>query len=291
MKKNKAKKRLLGNSSFTIEKKDIISDLSRKRGSSLFLGKYSIPEVEAVLKKRNFFKEAKKRGLLPLKLHLDSSEFPLQRFQLFHKKKKPQNLIVDLKIKEGKPNPEQRGAWVASFSQFEYLILEWLTLQNPLEEFSSNQIPLPGQAHPGLSLGKKVLDLFIYLARVNKNDAILAYPAYFHNALLFSRYFYFFNPEKQGEILAIRKRFSKVPFRKLAWIVHWNCMREKDKNVYEWKAEEQVFPLNKKLKNYFDSRGYKKKVKKSIEEKVYSIDWDCYGKKIREKHKNYELNS
>ncbi|MBS3819807.1 hypothetical protein KGY73_09945 [bacterium] len=285
MKKFKSMKNSQRNNSFTLNKEDINLDLSRKRGSSLFLGKYSIQEVEAVLKKRNFLKEAQKRGLLPLKSHLNSSEFPLQRFQLFHKKKKPKNLIVDLKIKEGKLNLDPKRPWLASFSQFRYLILEWLTLQNPLQDFSSNQIPLPGQEHPGLSLGKKVMNLFVYLARLNRNDGILAYPAYFHNALLFSRYFYFFNPEKQGEILAIRKTFSDVPFRKLAWIIHLKCLREKDKNVYEWNAEEQVYPLNKDLKNYFDSKEYKKKAKQKREEERYSIDWDCYEKKIKNEPK------
>ena len=46
-------------------KEEIFSELAEKRGSSLFLGKYSLNAVLAVLKKRNFLKEAKKKGRTP----------------------------------------------------------------------------------------------------------------------------------------------------------------------------------------------------------------------------------
>ncbi len=33
-----------------------------------------------------------------------------------------------------------------------------------------------------------------------------------------------------------------MPFRQLAWVVHLNCLRRADGSVYEWQAEEQVYP-------------------------------------------------
>ena len=83
----------------SIEDGDIYSELVEKRGSSLFLGKYSIEEINSVLRKRSFYKEAQKRGLFPVQFDLDSSEFPpLQRFRIFFKKAQPENLVVDLRI-------------------------------------------------------------------------------------------------------------------------------------------------------------------------------------------------
>ena len=262
-----------------VEEKDIFADLMGDKGSSLLLGKYSIQEVFAVLRKRNFFKDAQNRGLWPLEFDLDSSEYPLQRFRIFYREKKTENLIVDLKIKEAIFRLEKRLADEISVPQFKFLVLDWLTLQNPLLEFSGDLLPLPGQNHPGLKLGKKVLDLFAYMARLDKLDGILAFPAYFHNALLFSRQFSFLNPLKQGEVLAIRKTFRSIPFRQLAWIVHLECLKEKSLGVYSWKAEEQVHPLNKILKDYFDSRAYRKKVKQSQHKSDFSIDWECFHKK------------
>lgn len=262
-----------------IEEKDVFADLMGDKGSSLLLGKYSLQEVSSVLKKRGFFKDAQHKGLWPLEFDLDSSEYPLQRFRIFYREKKTENLIVDLKIREAVFRPEKRLAADISASQFRFLALDWLTLQNPLLEFSGDHLSLPGQICPGLKLGKKVLDLFVYLARLNRLDGILAFPAYFHTALMLLRQFSFLNPSKQGEVLAIRSSFRSIPFRQLAWIVHLECIREKTLGSYKWEAEEQVHPLNKVLKDYFDSKGYKKKVKESQQKYDFSIDWECFERK------------
>ena len=261
---------------------DIFSSLTEKKGTSLFLGKYSLNQVAAVLKKRNFFKDAQKRGLWPLEFDLDSSQYPLQRFRVFFKKKSLENTIVDLKIKEGAFRLKKELPIEFPQSPRNFLILEWLTLQNPLSSFSEEKSALPGQKYPGLGLGKKVVDLFIYLARVTRTDGLLAFPAYFHNALLFMRYFHFINPEKTAEVQALRKSFSGVKFKQLAWIVHLNCVRDGQGNVFEWKAEEQVYPLNRDLKDYFDSKKYQAIVREKQKHLSFEIDWDCFKKKMNE---------
>ena len=265
-----------------IGERDILSDLTEEKASSLFLGRFSLPEVLAVLGKRNLFKEAQNRQLWPLAFHLDSSSYPVQRLQIFLKEKDPEKLIVDLKIREGSLTPKGYLHLPAAFYDYDFLILEWLTLQNPLIEFSEKRPPLPGQQHPGLGLRKKVVDIFVYLARITRKDGLLAFPAFFHNALLFSRFFYFLNPEKLAEILAIEKSFPKIPFKHLAWIVYLNCLKWDDGKIYEWKAEEQVYPIHKVLKGYFDSREYKRKVKRGSKKADFTIDWIGYERKLDE---------
>ena len=266
--------------SLLIKEEEIISELMDKSGTGLFLGKYPLNAVLVVFKKRNFFKEAKKRKLWPLEFDLDSTDFPpLQRLRIFYRLKNPKNMVIDLKIKESRNRIKNEIGFEGPLPEFNFLTLEWLTLQNPLQEFSKKKAPLPGQKHPGLSLGKKVVDLFIYLARLNRNDGILAFPSYFHNALLFSRYFHFVNPEKKAEVLAIRKTFSKLSFKELAWIVHLDCLLVNGKNIYKWRAEEQIYPMNKLLEKYFKSRQYKDKVKNAQKRNDYSIDWDSYKRK------------
>jgi len=264
-----------------IREKDIFSDLTGEKGSSLFLGKFSMNEVLSVLKKRNFFNDARKRKLWPLVYKLDSSEYPLQRYMIYYKEKKQKNLIVDLKIKESLFRPKKELVEGIYPPQYKFLVLDWLTLQNPLLSFSPEKPFLPGQNYPGLSLGKKVMDIFVYLARVTKKDGILAFPAYFHNALLFSRYFYFLNPDKEAEVNAIKNSFPDVSFKQLAWIVYIDCLRSKDNRIYEWQAEEQVYPICESLRNYFDSKMYKNRVKESLKKLHFLIDWDCYQKKLK----------
>jgi hypothetical protein len=261
---------------------ELFSSLVEKKGTSLFLGRYSLNQVVALLRKRNFFKEAKKRKLWPLEFDLDSSEYPRQRFQIFYKKKKHENMIVDLKIMEGVFHPKKKTTLGVSLSEYNFLMLEWLTLQNPLLSFSGEKTPLPGQKHPGLGLGKKIVDIFIHLARITRKDGLLISPAYFHNTLLFSRYFHFINPEKSGEVQAIRRSFPDVPFKQLAWIVHFNCMKDNQGKEYEWMAEEEVYPLNKELIDYFDSKEYREIAEKSEKHLSFWIDWECYKKRRNE---------
>ncbi len=267
--------------SFLVSQDDLFSDLDRKKGSTLFLGKYTLSEAAVVLKKKSFTREAQKRKLWPINSELDSSEFPpLQRLKMFYKDNRPENLVVDLKIREGRFKPVTELPLKFSFSRYDFLVLEWLTLQNPHLPFSGDKTPLPGQNYRGLNLGKKIIDLFVYLARLNRNDGILAFPAYFHNALLFSRNYHFINPEKKAEVQAIRKSFPHISFKQLAWIVHLNCMRDSENNIYKWKAEEQIYPLNKEMKKYFISKEYAEMVNEKEKKMKYSIDWSCYWEKI-----------
>jgi hypothetical protein len=273
---------LFGNDTPLVREADILSDLTEEKATSLFLGRYSMTEVTAVLGKRNFFREAQKRDLWPLAFDLDSSGYPVQRLQIFRETSKPENLIVDFKIREGRLAPNSRLQLDPSFYKFDFLILEWLTIQNPLLLFSVKRPPLPGQKHPGLGVGKKVVDLFVNLARLLRKDGLLAFPAYFHNALLFSRYFHFLNPEKAAEILAIEKAFPRIPFKHLAWIVYLNCLKLANGDTYEWKAEELIYPLNKTLKDYFDSKSYKRRLKQTLKSRSFTIDWDGYESKLDE---------
>jgi len=275
---------LLGDSSILMEEEDIFADLVEKKGTELFLGKYTLSGVQAVLDKKSFIKDAKKKNLWPLKLALDSSEFPpLQRFQVFYKEKEQENVVVDLKIREMIFRPKNELSEATSHSAFTMLFLEWLTLQNPLLEFAPDRPALPGQKYPGLKLGKKILDIFAYLAWINNSDGILAFPCYLHNALLFMRAFRFLRPEKRGEVLAIRKASRDVPFHKLAWIVHLNCLKDAEGRIYEWKAEEQIYPMNKSLKHYFVSKDYKEKVKQAEQSLRLSIDWALFEQKMKDR--------
>ena len=268
---------------FLIEGDDLMGDLAGKKGTSLFLGKHSIQEVETVLRKRNFYREAKKRNLWPLEYTMDSSNFPpLQRLQIFYQTKQPDNLVVDLKIREGRLRMNNPDVLVQPLPESNYLVLEWLTIQNPLQRFGSNRTPLPGQKSPGMGLGHKVIDLFVYLSRINRNDGILAFPAYLHNALLFSRAFHFLNPDKEAEVRAVRTSFPEVTFKELAWIVHLDCVVEEGKGFYKWKAEEQVYPLSRPIKLYFESSEYRTAIKQSAMTKKFSIDSEKYSRKKEE---------
>jgi hypothetical protein len=255
-----------------VDEREIFSELAAKGGSSLFLGRYSLGEVLSVLDKKGFLREARKRFLWPLAYELDSSEHPLQRFRIFLREPAPENLIVDVKLKEYDFAAAETVPGRPALGPQKVLAFEWLTLQNPLVKFGDPFTPLPGQIRPGLRMRTRVMDLFAYLARLLRKDGLLAFPAYFHNAVLFSRYFRFWNPGKEAEVLAIRRAFSHLPFRQMAWAVHLGCLRRPDGSVYEWSAEEQLYPLTRPLREYLDSREYRRSVKAGLKGAVFTFD-------------------
>jgi hypothetical protein len=266
-----------------VDEREIFTDLAVKKGSSLFLGRYSLNEVLAVLNKKGFLREARKRFLWPLAYELDSSDYPLQRLQIFLREPGPDNLIVDVKVKETEFVPKEvAGLAAPSLPPQKALAFEWLTLQNPLMKFGEQFTPLPGQTRPGLSMRAKIMDLFLYLGRLTHKDCLLAFPAYFHNAVLFSRYFHFWKPRKEAEVLAIRRTFRHMSFKQLAWVVHLNCLRRGDGSVYEWRAEEQINPLTRPLKEYFDSRPYRDIARYGRKPAVFSVEWAEFERKSRD---------
>ena len=88
------------------------------------------------------------------------------------------------------------------------------------------------------------------------------------------------NPAKEAEIIAIRKSFPDISFKTLAWIVHSNCLIKDSGELYEWEAEEQVYPLHKSLCMYFDSKVYRNAVRKSEKDQSYAVDWECFKQKL-----------
>jgi len=266
-----------------VDESEIFGSLGERRGTVLFLGRYTANEVSGVLAKMGFLKEARKRGLWPIAIDLDSSEYPpLQRFQIYHRDRVPDRLIVDLKIREGVFDPKGKNLVPAPLRKFSTLVFEWLTLQNPEAEFSGRHGSLPGQLHPGLGMSKRIMDIFIYLGRTVGKDGLLAFPAYYHNAVLFSRYFKFANPAKEAEVQTIRRTFSHVPIKQMAWVVHRNCLKRADGSPYEWTAEEQVLPLVRDIREHFESRAYRDRVREGLNRTKFTVDWGEFERKSRE---------
>jgi hypothetical protein len=259
---------------------EIFSALREGRGTSLFLGKFTMSEVMAVLGKKGFIKEARKRGLWPLVTDLDSSGFPCQRLRIFTREASPEKLIVDLKIREGVFSPRAVLGPGTMLRDHSALFLEWLTLQNPMAEFTEKRGALPGQHHPGLGMSRRIVDIFLYLVKVTRKEALLAFPAYYHNAVLFSRFFRFLNPAKEAEVLSIRRTFSHMPIKTLAWAVHLNCLRTAEGEVYEWQAEEQVAALARDLRDHFESKSYRETVKDNLARFRFTLDAEAFDRKV-----------
>jgi hypothetical protein len=119
----------------------------------------------------------------------------------------------------------------------------------------------------------------------------MAFPAFFHVALIFFPRCRFVNPDKMGEVLAIWRAFKNVGFSRLAWAVHLGCLEREDRSIYQWKSEEQVYPMCRELKNYFRSKSYRRSIREAMARHTYIIDWPKFEPKFEEEISSLERDS
>ncbi len=265
-----------------ITEKDIFNQLQYSEGSSLFLNKYTLKEMFLFIEKLGLVKKANKLGFKELKIDLESSDVALQRLTIYDKFKNKDHLIVDLliKIENFAPTDEMKSFF--GEQRLKFLTIEWLTLQNPKANFTEKRKKLPGQKHPGLGIKRELYLLFRTLARDLDVDGIQAKPQFFHNAMMYRERFKFLHPEKEGEFRAVYEKFiEELGFVNLAWAVYENCIRYGlFSKTYMWKCDSQIFPIKRRILEYFESANYKKKVNEAKKKwmKVLKLKKSCLAK-------------
>lgn len=254
-------------------KEDIFSLEERKE--NLFLGRYTISQVYFILERKGFIDFAKNKGLYPILFDLLWKDAFTQNLRIYFKEKDEDHRIVDLILKE---QPLSLKFPEGGSKEFQVLFIEWLCIQNPLSTFTKDRPRLPGQLYPGLGLGDRLWSIFDLLVRFLRIDGVVIMPKFLHNAIMYRRLFNFLNPAKEGEIKAILRDIGKYHLAILAWASYHGCIFE-EKKTFEWKAEPQIFPHNRSLKDYFSSEEYKINVRKGMDERKFSLDIECLRKK------------
>lgn len=246
-----------------------------ERKESLFLGKYSISQVYYILERKGFIDFSKNKGLYPILFDLSWKDSFTQNLRIYFKEKDESHRIVDLILKE-KSSTFRLGE--GESEDFRFLFIEWICLQNPTASFTKDKPRLPGQLYPGLGLGERLWSIFELLVRFLQIDGVMIMPKFLHNAIMYRRLFHFLNPAKEGEVRTILRDLGDYHLAILAWAGYNGCIFEGGR-MFEWTAEPQIFPRNRRLKNYFSSSEYMENVNKEMERRRFSLNLECVRKK------------
>lgn len=244
------------------------------RGTQFFLGFYSKSGVRLALEKYGVFAELKKRGFQNPKLEVHTSDPFHQRLCIHNQVKGKNDILVEVVLKRKHFTPYIGFPSKINGRGYEFLCVEWLTMQDPRARFTSERPRLPGQKFPGLRSGRFALELLTLACKRLRLAGIFNVPEYFHNAQMYSRTFHFLNPEFEGKRRAIeRDLLINYSLADVSHAIDLNCVRENDR-MFNWSASELIMPLDRDLQDYFSSAEYLKQVGKSTENYQYAMDYE-----------------
>ncbi|MDD5765553.1 MAG: hypothetical protein PHW79_04815 [Candidatus Marinimicrobia bacterium] len=259
--------------------------------SDFFLGVFSQKGLHYIIRAFGLIDTLNQSGLNDITIDIDTSDSHTHRLYTFTGAHQPENVLCELVVKQGPLNLNEHGSTILPERKPNLLQVEWLLLQNPKSDFSNERPPLPGQSHPGLGIGDRLLQILIIMTKRLRLEGMVNKPRYFHTAFMFTKGFSFVNPQSQAQIYAISKSLlSKYSFYTVAWAAHFNSIFNKVDNSYmEWKPDYLLFPLSKEYIKYFRSKPYTKKVQQYLKKMDYAIDAERFARCMQKNHlKIYE---
>ncbi|MEJ2544806.1 MAG: hypothetical protein P8Y99_12135 [Calditrichaceae bacterium] len=266
-----------------ISEKDLFNINIGKRGHNLFLGYYSLEGIKLAFEKYDVLKKLQEKGFTNLVYEMNTSDPYVHKLIVFHKKKSPQNMLMELVLKKYNVIIDMPFDTKYNGNSYETIAIEWMCLQNPYTEFTEGRPQLPGQQHPGLGIASKAVELLMIMSWRLNLCGLVNTPDHYHNASLYSRIFYYLNPEYQARMLAIMRDLNKYSLDKIAWAIEWGTVVElnSDKPV-KWQVGKQIVPLHQDLKDLFNSKEYKNTVNQKMKKYKFKLNIEKYNK-IKEK--------
>ena len=255
-----------------------------ERGSPYFLGYYSPSGIKYALEKYGLFEFLEKKGFRDLRLTINTSDPYKQRIAIHSEKKHPDHLLGELVVKRKHITIYPPFPTLIHGRDFEVIAVEWLCMQNPRAEFPPEKPRLPGQKYPGLGIGEMVMEILVIMCGRLRTAGLVNTPEHFHNAQMYSTQFRYLEPLCEGKRRAIeRDLLSKYSLSEVSWGIDLECVKENGK-TFTWPNYDQIIPLDRDLKDYFESKEYHNHLQKHMEEYHYDMDYKkCVEKKMKQK--------
>ena len=165
----------------------------------------------------------------------------------------------------------------SSHKQYSMITIEWFLLQNPLAEFSPHRPQLPGQKHPGLGILEEVMEVFYAVARQIKLDGYIGHPNLFYNAHVYSPEFFFADPKRQAELLAINWAGQGHTLQDMTLAVEGQFLYAEGRDeAYEWTGAPMVRPLSRRLHRAYGQSNYRQVVEDMSEKTFFRFHWEAF---------------
>lgn len=240
--------------------------------SNFLLGAFSKQGLMKVLEAFGFIRILNSLGLSKISIDLDTTDPHTHRLYAYDGTHISKNIICELVLKKGSLRFTEGTLPNFPGRNINLLQIEWILLQNPKKDFNSDRPPLPGQSHPGLGIGDRVMELVVIMTKRLSLEGIVNKPNFYHTAFMFTKEFTFTNPDNQAILHALSRDFlSQYSFYTLAWAIHFDCiLNENDYSTFTWNPGYMILPISKDLIRYFRSKEYQHEIQ-SLTKKYHFI--------------------
>lgn len=245
---------------------DILSGGNAK--TSKFLNRYTLDDINSILDKNGLFAHLESKGFGKIVSEIFCDSEKIHYLRIYDTKNDPSNIIIDLRLSEGRFIPE------GTDTPYDMFFIEWLQSQNPRsKEFIPGRPQLPGQNRPGLGCLKYLTSMMSIVSEDLTRDGFLDIPDHFHLAVIYSQSFKFFSPAEEGKMLAVLRDCSRHTLADIAWgVVTKSIIEKKSGKPYLYAPSEEIFPISSRMKKYFAGSQYKKLCNDTMKNISFTID-------------------
>ncbi|MEW6338748.1 MAG: histone deacetylase [Acidobacteriota bacterium] len=240
---------------------DLVGILPGIPRQTRFLGYFSKTGIELILERFGIFEQFRARGFRAPTLQFDLDHPLGQTMRVFGDLSRKE-LLVELRVNRS----------VRAIPGFEVMLIEWLLLQNPREEFTESRPQLPGQNHPGLGMLREFFGLLVILAEELRLDGILFNPAAYHVAALSSRFVSFVEPGHEAVFRAFRDALGRMPLPEASSAVAGERVRNASTGATaRWDPMPMVLPVSDRLRERYSGEAYERAVREASAELRFEL--------------------
>lgn len=248
-----------------------------QRGGDYFLGFYSEDGILAALKKYGIYNLLKKKGFNNVFTTIDTSDIYKHKLAIYFEKKDVDHLLFEVVLRKEYVKISMPFDNELQNKKFEVLVIDWMSMQNPLKDFTEDRPQLPGQKYPGLGFSHVAIKLLMIMNWRLNLAGLLNIPEHYHNACFYSKVFYYVNPNTQAIFNALQSQFKNYNLSKLTWAMDWGCILDVHENKpFKWIIDKQLVPMDTKLKKLFFGSVYKNYVSEQRSKYQFKFDQEKY---------------
>ncbi len=227
---------------------------SVRQGNQLFFGKFSIEEIKEFIGESGISKTLASRGYEETSIEVNVMSYLDNRIYI---KNQRGEILVHMRLK-------MDDFYFRKINQsLNVVFIDWLLTQNINFGKSKHKGLFQGQEYPGLNLFKEITYFIKLLSEKIGAHGVFNIPEYFHDAVLFHKYFRFLEPSVEVEFLSLISSFTKKNLRNISEAIHnGRVVYKKTGEIYEWKHSEMIYSDLNYIQEQLFGKDYSNELKK-----------------------------